>query len=311
MKPDLEHGPDCAGQLPEIARRILRMQFTEFERNVPGVCAGFDAEALHDVRVAARRIRAALNVFRVALPTAFVRDVRRELRWMAEAAGRVRDLDVGIDRLRRWRGELSPRVQAGADVWISEFEVRRCRARSALLLRLGSRRHVRFRRRMRRILARPLRGTVAPSPAANRADHPASGIIRRRFRRAARTAAALDGQSPDAAFHDVRIRIKKLRYALEFLSGSHPGAGRRLGRRLIELQDILGRHQDAVMVCGLLMEPLRTKAGCGAGLERTRRALLKLAANDIALDRRDFLKARALLDAGETRKWIHKLAPRA
>ena len=51
--------------------------------------------------------------------------------------------------------------------------------------------------------------------------------------------------SPATDYHRLRIRCKRLRYALEFLSDLYPGATRPLMRRLVTVQDVLGVHQDA------------------------------------------------------------------
>ena len=57
----------------------------------------------------------------------------------------------------------------------------------------------------------------------------------------------LDAETPDADLHALRIRVKRLRYALEFLAPLYPKAAARLLPRLVALQDGLGRRQDAVI----------------------------------------------------------------
>ena len=64
--------------------------------HVPAAIAGEDPEAVHDMRVAARRVRAAWRVFGDAYERAVVRDRVRELRTLGGRLGAVRDLDVQL-----------------------------------------------------------------------------------------------------------------------------------------------------------------------------------------------------------------------
>jgi CHAD domain-containing protein len=56
---------------------------------------------------------------------------------------------------------------------------------------------------------------------------------------------AIDADSPAEALHELRIMCKRLRYALEFVEHLYPKAMRTYLERLVELQDLLGLHQDA------------------------------------------------------------------
>ncbi|MDE2639541.1 MAG: CHAD domain-containing protein, partial [Chloroflexota bacterium] len=108
-----------------------------------------------------------------------------------------------------------------------------------------------------------------------RAGDAAARVLRRRMAQVRRRGDRLDAGSPDAELHALRIRVKRLRYALEFLAPLYPKAAARLLPRLVELQDGLGRHQDAVIAA----RQLRDLAGAGPRFPQgTRRALTELAA---------------------------------
>ncbi|MGH8893022.1 MAG: CHAD domain-containing protein, partial [Actinomycetes bacterium] len=80
----------CAG---DVVVDYLRQQVGELLRHEPQVRAD-DAEAVHDMRVATRRMRTTLAVFRPLFDRARTDPVRDELSWLADALGAVRDLDV-------------------------------------------------------------------------------------------------------------------------------------------------------------------------------------------------------------------------
>jgi CHAD domain-containing protein len=73
----------------------------------------------------------------------------------------------------------------------------------------------------------------------------APDLIEERFRAFRRAARRIEGDSPPTEYHRVRIRGKRLRYALEFLADLYPGQTGPLTKRLTSLQDLLGLHQDA------------------------------------------------------------------
>jgi hypothetical protein len=89
----------------EVAYAVLRKQFGAFRANEPGTRLGEDIEALHNMRVAIRRLRAAMAAFRPVLaPQPRYRD---QLGWQPPYR-RVRDLDVQLERMHEWRGNFPP-----------------------------------------------------------------------------------------------------------------------------------------------------------------------------------------------------------
>ena len=97
--PDLgstDVGPDVT--LGELAYAVLRRQLAVLRAKEPGTRLGEDPEELHDMRVATRRLRAALDLFVEVLPVR-AGVFRTELGWMAAALGTVRDLDVQLEAL--------------------------------------------------------------------------------------------------------------------------------------------------------------------------------------------------------------------
>ena len=247
LQPDrpLELGPtliDPTLSVGEVAFAVMRRHFEAFMAKEPGTRLGEDPEELHDMRVANRRLRAAIAMFRTALPVRAV-PIREELRWVAQALGVVRDLDVQVEQLDSWSKtdlvEDPHALRAIRDL----LERDRAQARIELLKVLDSPRYARLLGRMSRFLrAGPLRH----SPASRaRIAGAGSTLLRRRYRAVTKAGDGIGEGASAADYHRVRIRSKRLRYALEFLAEVYPGKTERLTRRLVALQGLLGMQQDA------------------------------------------------------------------
>ena len=100
----IDLGPETVGRvasIAEVAYAVFRKQLRRMLRHEPGTRLGDDIEELHDMRVASRRLRAAIRLFRPFLPARFDR-LGAELRWLGGVLGDVRDLDVQIEQLEEW-----------------------------------------------------------------------------------------------------------------------------------------------------------------------------------------------------------------
>jgi triphosphatase len=255
--PDLgptDIGPDVT--LGELAYAVLRRQLAVLRAKEPGTRLGEDVEELHDMRVATRRLRAALDLFVDVLPVRAT-TFRNELGWMASALGTVRDLDVQLEAL----DGMAATVAVWSDVFGSDdhdplrhlaslLSGARDLARADMLAALDSVRWDRLLNGMASMVQQgPLRrSTASRLPAAVavpdlvNARHAA---VTKAARRAKRTGRAAD-------FHRVRIRCKRLRYSLEFTGELYGGRTSRYTRRLTGLQNQLGLMQDAEVAAARL-----------------------------------------------------------
>jgi len=248
--PDL--GPVEVGPAPsvgELAFAMLRRHFGTFLDTEPGTRLGEDPEALHDMRVATRRIRAAIKLFEDVLPVRVVR-ARDELRWVADALGAVRDLDVQLEQLEEWideadEGDREP-LAALRGILASE----RDEARRIMLEVLDS---ARYRRLVTGFAELLRRGPLRTSPASRvPAVVVAPNLVPARYRKVRKAARRLGDDPAPEDFHRLRIRAKRLRYALEFLSEPYGNATEPMIKRLVKLQDLLGLLQDAVVAVARL-----------------------------------------------------------
>jgi CHAD domain-containing protein len=263
---DSEFGPtriDPSMSLGGVAFAVLRAQFAEMRDHEFGTRLGEDPEELHDMRVPTRRMRAAMKVFEGALPER-AGWLREELRWVAQALGEVRDLDVQIERFEAWRGEADEEVSGFLDRILSITHKQRTEARKNMVETLDSDRSERlmssFAEMLRLGPAAELE--LAQADGTGRADEPvtATALLSRRYRKWRRVAKRLDESSSPEAFHDVRKKSKRLRYTLEFFSDVYGRPVQKLVRPLKALQDDLGDHQDAVVTAEYLRE-LGTTSG--------------------------------------------------
>jgi CHAD domain-containing protein len=231
----------------EAALANLRRQLLRCRRNEPGTRLGEDPEALHDMRVAVRRMRAALRLYDRYLPEE-VRVLGPELKWLGGVLGEVRDLDVQLELLAGWirsfPGPDAPALEGIAD----HLHDRRRPARKRLLDALDSPRY----EALTTALADALREGALTIPAGARVPIVAAApaLIASRAKRVAKQGAKIKRGSPPERYHALRIACKRMRYALEFHAPLYGAAGRRVVRRLVRLQDLLGEHQDACVALG-------------------------------------------------------------
>jgi CHAD domain-containing protein len=212
-----------------------------------------DVEALHQMRVGARRLRSDLRAFAPLLERSAVDHLRSELRWLGGALGDVRDVDVIRDRLRRHATDLNGDLEP---LFLMVRE-RHAVARASLLSILRSTRYV-------ELLEALVSANQSP-PLSALAWEPSREVLPRLvatiWDRLARDARSVDESDPGADYHRVRIKAKRLRYAAEAvapaLGGKRGKGARELARRAARIQDVLGEMQDAVTAQGIVRDTVR------------------------------------------------------
>src|SRR5215204_3650006 len=291
-----DFGPtEVDGSVPadEVAFAILRRHFATMLAHEPAVRLGEDPEELHDMRVATRRLRAALKLYKEALPKRAER-YERDLRFFAGALGDARDLDVHLERLA---GEAPRNGEVLNEVFVA-LEERRTEARRHMLETLDSNRYERF----VASFSGTLRRGRSPSPPPGPIFEVAPDLVRRRYKKVRKGARTLTGDSPPEDFHDLRKKGKRLRYALEPLQGLYGKPAEGMVELLKAVQDDLGDHQDLIVAAALMRElgvsgDLSPRAAflLGAMAERYNREAAELRAN--------FLGSKELRALKKGRSW--------
>lgn len=112
--------------------RLIEERFEVLLAEAKGVRAG-DVEAVHAMRVATRRLRAALDAVAQARASKQLERVRREVKALARALGAVRDRDVQLEQLRVWREAAPAEEEPGLDALAARLETEREVHRAVLL----------------------------------------------------------------------------------------------------------------------------------------------------------------------------------
>lgn len=241
----------------QVGYAILRKQFAVFLTNEPGTRLGEDIEALHDMRVATRRMRAAMSTFAAYLPPRMA-FYRQELGWLAAALGEVRDLDVQLERMAEWRTGFNVSQAAVLDSVEALLHFRRDRARARMLTALNSRHYDHFVERFASFLGRGTPRSFAPGTLPILGVAP--GLVEKRYRRVRKHGDAITPASPPERYHELRIEAKKLRYALEFVGPIYGKPATDFSARVTAMQDVLGLHQDAYVAMDQLEDMAHASA---------------------------------------------------
>jgi CHAD domain-containing protein len=212
--------------------------------------------AVHDMRVATRRLRSTLATYRPLLDRERTDPIRAELKWLGQALGHPRDAEVMHQRMMDLVAAQSDQLDLGPirDRIDSELDARHRRALVDLQTALDGDRYLRLLDALDDLLAHPPLTARAGEPA--REQLPALvGRVAQRVDRAARVVA--DDRTPqerDQGLHEVRKCAKRARYAAESAIPVTGKPAKRLATRMESLQNVLGEHQDSVTAQALLLE---------------------------------------------------------
>jgi CHAD domain-containing protein len=213
-----------------------------------------DAEdAVHQMRVATRRLRSALATFRSLFAEGAVDPLRDELKWLGEVLGRARDAEVMRARLRADVGEQPAELVVGPVLRRIDLELRaeHKAAHADVVAALDGERYLALVTALEEFVAGPPFGEKAARPAKDAV----ASLVRKSYRRVERAAVAVDesdaasGDSVghDHPLHEVRKAAKRARYAAESVRPVVGKPAKRLAKALEAVQETLGDHQDSVV----------------------------------------------------------------
>lgn len=243
---------------------IALSSLRHFSANADAVRA-LDAEAIHQMRVGLRRLRAAISLFKKVLPNAGTAKIKTELKWLTGQLAPAREIDVFLkERVRPIVSKNKPK--RGARAIRSQFSAKRIAAfkdaRNAVEMP-----------RFRRLLIETLewletRKPVRDDNTQTSIEQFAADVLDRRIRKARKQGRRLKELSAEER-HKLRIKIKKIRYALEFFESLYADKDRkqlaRLEARLKKIQSALGALNDAIA-----HEGMARKAALAAPRQNTR-----------------------------------------
>jgi CHAD domain-containing protein len=245
--------------MAEAARKTLYLHLRRMVWLEDRVRAGQDREALHDMRVATRRMRASLQVFDGCIRRKTVKPFAQTLRRAGRTLGAVRDMDVFMEKAEHYLeglpAERRPELGPLLNVWKEEY----ARVREELIAFLDSDAYKRFKEDFSELLNRP--GALErpraddKEPMPTRVPHVLPIIL---FQGLARVQ-AYEGEMrrpdvPLVRYHQLRIASKSLRYTLEFFEEVLGPEAKIPIEQVKQLQDHLGNLHDAVVTSNVLRD---------------------------------------------------------
>jgi CHAD domain-containing protein len=246
--------------MTEVVRKIMHFQFLHMLYHEAGTQLGQDNEELHDMRVATRRMRAALQVFGDYLDEKTWAPFDKGLRRTGRALGEVRDLDVFWEKTQHYLDALPPERKDELAPLQAAWKIAHDQARERLLAFLDGKRYRKFKESFREFLeGGKVDTTLIPDetsiPKPRRLRHLAPVILYQRMAAMSAFEEWMTGPNvPLARLHQLRIASKGLRYALEFLEEVLGEQAALLIKEMKNLQDHLGNLQDAVVASNLLRD---------------------------------------------------------
>ena len=252
---------------------VMNSCFTQLIDNRMPVLKSEDPEAIHQARVALRRMRAAIAIFRDVVPGEALKQIGEEARWLAGEMGPVRDLDVFL-------GEIFAPVakklaeETGVSAYRMAAKAMQGEASQRARRALRGKRFQHWRNHVQSWLAAdiaPPLATAVPSDTAGLLYQPvsefAATILDRRDRQARRRGKHL-ARLPVEERHELRLTLKKLRYAAEFFASAFPHKETaRYIKRLARLQDALGYLNDKEVAQPLMAQIEARIKAASANLE--------------------------------------------
>ncbi|MBV8218185.1 MAG: CHAD domain-containing protein [Solirubrobacterales bacterium] len=291
------------------AAAVLRALLGVIEANLEGTIEDLDSEFLHDLRVSVRRSRAVQRELRRVFPPAELEKFRGEFRWLQQATGDARDLDVHVLEFDAMRALVPESMRDDLGPLLGVLRARRTHAHYRLVGDLRSERTTSLFSAWRAFLDRLQEADESERPdAARPIAEVAAERIRKVYRQMVRMGDAIDESSPAEQYHELRKKGKELRYLLELFGVSlfEGEVVKPMIRTLKGLQDVLGRHQDREVQVALLrsLAPEVAKAERGEAALMALGALIARLAEDERAARDEFAGSFAEFASKEQRRQV-------
>ena len=235
------------GETPisELARETIRRQRKKLRKSQRALHDGEATEAVHDMRIAIRKLRTTLQAFEELslFDQRRVNRLRRALRRPGRLLGSVRDFDVLLARI-----DGDPKINKLDDAVMLHAALvrRRARAWKRLMRDLKARKTRRAIAQLKRFPRGYLSRDHVTTNGTSTHAHAAIGSVIWRLYEAIRSFEDVMPAAPPPLLHRVRIAAKHLRYALELFDQAEEPQWQSLLETLKEVQSTLGAQQDRV-----------------------------------------------------------------
>src|SRR5215216_5218958 len=245
LEVELDEDADEALLHHDLASGTLRLF-----RHEAGVRTGEDPEAVHQARVATRRLRSTLRTFSSLLDPDWTDRLRDELKWLADLLGQVRDTDVLLERFNEHLAALPAADAKVGPRLLAALVDQRDSARRRLLRAMATERYA--------VLLDDLVAAAAAPALLPGADRPAAQVmpplVAKPWKKLRKEVRKAGDDPPDEQLHKIRIRAKRARYAAEAVEPVIGQPAEDYADAVADLQSVLGDHQDAVVGAAWLRE---------------------------------------------------------
>jgi inorganic triphosphatase YgiF len=279
VSPKDDAGEAVRPSLKEALRRLL--SFDPYAR------LG-DAEGVHQLRVAARRLRSVIRTFAPLVEAAKIEPVVEDLRWLGGVLGEEM-------RLREDSGE-------DAAPFIAALAPRREKARAALNEALNSDRYIAFIHRVTDLT----QDDALVTESTGKAGEVLPKLVWRIWKKLRNAGRALTPESDEADFHRARILAKRARYSAEtvagYLSSKQTKQLRDFAEGAESVQNILGEHQDAAFARNVIRD-IAMEHPADAGISSRVGTLVERQKEIAAGWREEFFDEWKRLDRKKNTKW--------
>lgn len=259
-------------------------------------------DAVHQMRVAGRRLRSGLRVFATLIDIEWSLNLDSELAWIVGELGFARDVEMLQARLIAGLAEVkcerTERAAAGA-VIRAEYGATTIGSLAKLSLAMDSPRYFDL-LDLLVVAANQPRLTEAASEPCATALPP---LLRVTWKKLARDAASLQRSGSDEPWHETRLRAKRARYATDALAPVFGKDAQRFAKNLEQVTDLLGRHQDAAIAAQAARE-LALRDGVSGPAAFALGMLHTMQREEVADVRRSFLKLWPDVSKPRLRRWI-------
>jgi len=234
---------DASSSVETLLRHDLASGTLRLFRHEAGVRIGEDPEAVHQARVATRRIRSTLRTFSSLLEEEWNDRLRDDLKWLANLLGEVRDTDVLLERFSEHLAALPAEDARPGRRLLDRLADQRDQARRRLLGGMASDKYA-------QLLEDLVTAAAAPALLPG-ADRPAAEVmpplVAKPWRKLRKSVGKAGDDPPDHELHQIRIRAKRARYAAEAVEPVIGKPAEDFADAIADLQGVLGDHQDAVV----------------------------------------------------------------
>ncbi len=211
-----------------------------------GPAVAGEVEGVHQLRVATRRLRAAIQLFSSVLHGTQTRIYDRDLGWVATAAGAVRNCDVMQQVMRDRSAKLDPKLADALQPVFETLAAQRDDELRKLNEIIDSKRYAGLITRLQKPALRKVGVGMQLGPSA-------ANLLKPVVRSVTRAGARFDDGSPPEVVHRLRVRVKRLRYVFEMLAALGARRMKKARTRLEELQEGLGGFNDVAVAAQWLI----------------------------------------------------------